>query len=113
MPAIRGDGRPPEDRPFFADLRSPPWFGNQTLKAVIRGDDKYILTLPDTEELYDLAADPREQSSVLAERRSLAAELRGALEVFEETCPRYAQESAEVSLDDEAIEKLKALGYVQ
>lgn len=113
MPAIRGEGRPPEDRPFFADLRSPPWFGNQTLKAVICGDDKYILTLPDTEELYDLAADPREQSSVLAERRSLAAELGGALEDFEETCPRYTHESAEVSLDEEAIEKLKALGYVQ
>lgn len=113
LPVIRGEGRLPEDRPFYSDLRSPPWFGNQTLKAVVRGDDKYILTLPDTEELYDLAADPGEQASVLAERRLLAAELRGELEAFEETCPKYAQESAEVSLDEEAVQKLKSLGYIQ
>ena len=113
LPVVRGEGRLPEDRPFYSDLRSPPWFGNQTLKAVVRGDDKYILTLPDTEELYDLTEDPSEQASVLAEFRSLAAELRGELEAFEDTCPRYAQESAEVSLDEEAVQKLKSLGYIQ
>ena len=112
-PAIRGEGRPPEGRSFFADLRSPPWFGSLTVKAVVRDDDKYVVTLPDTEELYDLGADPGEQTSLLSERRVLADELRAELDAFEESCVRYGQESAEVELDEEALEKLEALGYVQ
>jgi arylsulfatase A-like enzyme len=113
LPAIRGEGSLPDGRSFYADLRSPPWFGDQTVKAVLRGADKYVLTLPDTEELYDLSADPGEQNPILAEHRSLASELRAELDAFEEDCFKYTQESVSVELDDGDLEKLKALGYVQ
>ncbi len=113
LPALRGDGRVQPDRTLYADLRSPPWFGDQTVKAVVRGSDKYVLILPDTEEVYDLASDPGEQNSVFAEGGTVAVALRAALDVFEETCPRFAQESVGVELGDEDLEKLKALGYVQ
>ena len=113
LPVARGEGPPPEERTFFSDLRSPPWFGSLTVKAVVRGDEKYILTLPDTEELYDLSADPGEGNSLLEERRLLADELRGELDDFEGGCIRFTSESADVELDEEAVEKLKALGYVQ
>jgi len=113
LPAVRGEGRPPTGRTFFSDLRSPPWFGSRTIKAVVRGGDKYVLTLPDTEELYDLSTDPGERNSGLLERRSLADELRAELDDFEESCIRFTQESAGVELDEEDVEKLKALGYVQ
>lgn len=113
LPVIRGDGPAPASRTFFADLRSPPWFGDQTIKAVVRGNDKYVLTLPDAEELYDLAADSGEQASVILENVTLAEELRAELSAFEGDCVRFTQESVGVTLDDEDVEKLKALGYVQ
>ena len=113
LPAARGEVPLPAERTFFSDLRSPPWFGSRTIKAVVRANEKYILTLPDTEELYDLSDDPGERSSRLAEHRPLADELRGELDDFEDGCIRFASESADVELDEEAIEKLKALGYVQ
>jgi arylsulfatase A-like enzyme len=113
MPALRGEGMAQSSRTFFADLRSPPWFGDQTVKAVVQGSNKYLLTLPDVEEFYDLSADPGERSSVLLERLSLAAELRAELDAFEEDCFKYTQESVSVELDDGDLEKLKALGYVQ
>jgi arylsulfatase A-like enzyme len=110
--ALRGRGELP-DRAFFGDLRSPPWFGDQTLKSVVRGDYKYILTLPDTEELYDLADDPGEQDSIIDDNRELADELRAELDAFEEECTKYAPESGEVNLDEEDVKKLESLGYVK
>lgn len=113
LPAIRGDGPLPAGRSFYADLRSPPWFGDLTVKSVVRGSDKYVLTLPDAEELYDLAADPGEQAMILSENLSLAAELRAELEQFERDCVKFTQESVGVTLDEEDVEKLESLGYVQ
>jgi arylsulfatase A-like enzyme len=112
LPACRG-GELPEQREFYGDLRSPPWFGSLTVKSVVRGHDKYILTLPDGEEFYDLATDPGEQVSVIDERRAVAEELRSGLEAFEEACYRYAETSVSLELDTETLEKLKSLGYVR
>jgi len=112
VPALRGEGEPTSDRAFFTDLRSPPWFGSLKLKSVVRGEDKWILTHPDGEELYDLAIDPGERESVLEGRRATAEELRAELVAFEAECEKFVGESAEVTLDEEDMEKLEALGYV-
>lgn len=113
LTVIRGQGLPPEGRELFAELRSAPWFGSRTLKAVIRGNDKYVLTLPDSEEFFDLAGDPREQRSLAGEPDARLAELRSHLERFEAECPRFAVDSVRATLDPQMIEKLKSLGYVK
>jgi len=111
LPAITGDAAPPLDRDFFADLRSAPWFGCRVLKAVVRGDEKCVFTLPDGVELYDLAADPWEQRSLADGRDDVVADLRSRLDRFEAGCARYAQETTPVVLDAQTLEKLRSLGY--
>jgi len=113
LPALRGEEEPPAERTFFGDLRCPPWFDSHVIKSVIQSDHKFILTLPDAVELYDLAADPREHHSLTDQEPALVAELRAQLVTFEKTCPIFDRESAEITLDAAEIRKLKSLGYVK
>ena len=113
LPNLHGEGKSTEDRTFFADLRSPPWFGGRTHKAVIQDGFKYIVTLPDTEELYDINEDAAELNDLAGEHDALVEELRGRLIQFEESCYKYNQESITTELTDHEIQKLKSLGYVR
>ncbi len=113
LPVIREDGAPVTGRTFHADLRSPPWFGSLTMHSVTRDRQKYILTLPDTEELYDLTRDPSERTSLTDRRRDAAAEFRAVLGEFHETVPRYGTGTVSISLDSETREQLESLGYMQ
>lgn len=75
------------------------------LSGVIKGKDKYI-DLP-VEELYDLAADPKEQQNLVAKEPERTRELVAALRQFSAELPGEARaESAEVR------QRLQALGYV-
>ncbi len=112
-PAARGEAAIPPQRALFLDLRCPPWFDNLVWKAVIRGHDKVIVTEPDNVALYDLAADPAEQTSVLDAHPDVAHDLIAQLTAFERDCHRYAGETTRITLDAAAIEKLKSLGYVR
>ena len=70
---------------------------------------------PDTLELYDLAQDPREQSSVSAQHPELAADmLRVARAWYQECGGRGAAPAAtpEEELDEETRQNLRALGYI-
>jgi tetratricopeptide (TPR) repeat protein len=64
-------------------------------------------------ELYDLAADPREEHNLLREDRRRAREMRDRLlelrEVVEAEAPAVGERA---ELDDETLERLQALGYV-
>jgi len=65
----------------------------------------------DRGELYDLQADPDEHHDVALERPEKAAELREeARQIYSEGQER---DVAEVSLDQETIDELRALGYVK
>lgn len=111
MAVVRGDTIPEMQRVFFADLRSAPWFGCSDMRAVIRTNAKYILTLPDREELFNLDADPKEMSSLVWNRPELAADLRSQLERFEAGIPRYAEEPPRVPVDARTVERLRSMIY--
>ena len=94
-----------DQRSYFESMTPMLARGWAPLSGVIVGRDKYI-DLP-IEELYDLAADPREQQNLVAKQpertRALVAELRR----FNAELPGEARaENAEVR------ERLQALGYV-
>jgi hypothetical protein len=83
-------------------------------RCVRRGQYKLVqIPYLRREELYDLAADPREQNNLLASSnqavRALADELRAGLEAWAESLaplPSHFDGN-----DAEAREKLEALGY--
>jgi arylsulfatase A-like enzyme len=111
--AVRGGKALPGQRRMFAELHSPPWFGLKSIKAVIQNNHKYVITLPDEEELYDLAADPGEQRSLAGQRESVVRDLRAQLGLFEAEFPMVLPDSVRTTLDPELIEKLRSLGYVK
>jgi arylsulfatase A-like enzyme len=111
--AVLGGKALPGQRRMFAELHSPPWYGMKSIKAVIQNNHKYVITLPDEEELYDLAADPGEQRSLVAQRESVVRDLRAQLGLFEAEFPMLAPDSVRTTLDPELIEKLRSLGYVK
>jgi len=113
LPVIAGEADAPHGRSFHADLRSPPWFGSLTVQSITRERQKYILTRPDSEELYDLTRDPEERESLTNRRRDAVADFREELTEFLEAVPRYAEGTVNISLDDETLEQLQSLGYMQ
>ncbi|RPJ44709.1 MAG: hypothetical protein EHM19_06340 [Candidatus Latescibacterota bacterium] len=113
LSAVREGAPPPSDRVFLADLRRPPWFGGETLKARIGAGLKFVWTLPEEGSLFDLAADPGETSDIGAARRAEAAEARAAIRAAEEALAVHEPARAEVDLEREQVDKLRALGYIQ
>jgi len=111
LPLVRNDGAPQEDRILFADLRSGPWYGSVEMRAAIRGAAKYILTLPDREELYNPRIDPKETGSLAWSRPDLVAELRAAVERLEAESPKYGSDPPRVPLDQATVERLRSSVY--
>ncbi len=75
------------------------------LRGLVRGTHKFI-DLP-IAELYDLAADPKEEKNVIAGRAALASELKKALgDEIEGSAPLNP------SADAETLKRLESLGYV-
>jgi len=90
---------------YFEALSASLNRGWAPLRGVLRGREKYIeLPIP---ELYDLAADPGEQTS-LADRQP---DVRQALEARLRTFPAGAPGTRRRE-DPEAVARLRALGYV-
>lgn len=79
-PAMIGqEGR---QRPIFSELL-PYTSWKEHHKAVISGTDKFIAVYTaGSEELYDLASDPGEQTNIVKQNPERAAELRQLLEQF-------------------------------
>ncbi len=75
------------------------------LRGVVRGPHKFI-DLP-LAELYDLAADPREETNVISGRAALASELRAVVERELEGAARSSP-----SADEETMKRLESLGYL-
>jgi arylsulfatase A-like enzyme len=82
--------------------------------AVTRDGFRYIhrATRPDAGELYDLAADPQEESNIAVRMPAKAEELRRQVaEYLESPDPPWGPETPTVELDDMQLNQLRALGY--
>ena len=75
------------------------------LRGVVRGPHKFV-DLP-LAELYDLAADPKEETNVISGRAGLAFELRAAVEKEIAGAARLSP-----SADQETMKRLESLGYL-
>jgi tetratricopeptide (TPR) repeat protein len=93
--------------PMYAESLSPRLhFGWSELYAV--SDDRHRYIQAPTDELYDLAEDPRELTSIVADR----PQVRSAMRVALERIIADAAVSAPSAISDEERRKLAALGYV-
>ncbi|HXI02685.1 MAG TPA: sulfatase, partial [Candidatus Saccharimonadales bacterium] len=94
-------------------------------KAIQDGRFKYIRTYPRTEkpareipvpvppeELFDLEADPGERHSLLDAAPPALARLRAEMDALVKANQARRGKASDLRLDDETLERLKALGYV-
>lgn len=85
-------------------------FNWSALRSLKRGDWKYIhAPIP---ELYNLRSDPYELFNVYEDNRKLAEEMKTRLKEILDTTSRGAVEKASRSMNREAMEKLRSLGYL-
>jgi arylsulfatase A-like enzyme len=113
----------PARGPRFGQATQPPrvegdhaWPNAEKARFVRDGRFKLIQTpYLGTEELYDLDADPAEHRNLLKDagpqEAALAQRLRGLLEAWAASAQPLAVRRS--TLDLEAIERLKALGYLE
>ncbi|GIW40281.1 MAG: hypothetical protein KatS3mg076_0858 [Candidatus Binatia bacterium] len=78
-------------------------------KSPVRAKPKKLRV---SEELYDLASDPREQTNLAATDTERLAELRKRLEEWERDRQNRARKAPEVELDPATERRLRLLGYV-
>jgi arylsulfatase A-like enzyme len=84
----------------------------QTRRAVYRGDHKLMLLHESPRALYDVAADPTEQENVLESQPGIASDLTRRLLTFVREGERGSTQTHQQEVDDEVMEQLRALGYV-
>jgi arylsulfatase A-like enzyme/tetratricopeptide (TPR) repeat protein len=73
---------------------------------------RYKLIQAPRPELYDLVADPGEETNVFAQHRAVAKEMADALDKLMAETSRDAPAPEQANLDKETVERLAALGYV-
>jgi arylsulfatase A-like enzyme len=115
--AVRGEAPTREVPAAFAHLdrywgqaieRSAP------MVAVSQDGIRYV-TLRDgprvTEDLFDAKLDPKELSSVLAERPEEAARMRSLVDAYLASPPAFSETPEKLELDEIQLNQLRALGY--
>jgi choline-sulfatase len=96
---------PRPDGPIYSETLYPRiHLGWSELRSLIAGNHHFIES--SRPELYDLVADPREQTNILSRERRVSAELRRELAAL--PAPTESLER----IDPEEAKKLAALGYV-
>ncbi len=105
----------PDDQPVLIEtISTMTMHGWAPLLGVRRDDFKYILA--PTPELYDLHRDPHELHNIHDQQPSVAQELSNRLVDWLGDDPylatRKAVEVSSLSVDDETIRNLAALGYI-
>ncbi len=73
---------------------------------------KYIRSSDGQDELYDLAADPREAKNLIGEKRELAKQLRAKLENFMSDAKKPDSGATPVEVSPKEADELRRLGYL-
>ncbi len=81
--------------------------------TVIRGERyKLIYSMQGRHELFDLHNDPREEENILLKEPGIAEIMMDKLKEWQSSFPLKQTEGEEAYFDKEAVERLKALGYL-
>jgi len=116
-PLLGGKSRASADGVFcevdFVPVRSGRSVGKVHKKAIVGTRYKLVRDDPTGRlELYDLETDPGETDDLSAREPERLEQLRDALETAVTFAGQDAHEPQTTSLDEQEIERLKALGYV-
>jgi len=99
-----------EDRYLYCESLYPTKYEANSLLGVIGRQWKYIQTT--RPELYDLQADPNEETNLVESRPDQARVLREHLAQILAQTIRVDKGPADASLDTESLRQLQSLGYV-
>jgi len=80
------------------------------IRTVVSWPDKFITSSSGRYETYDLLKDPGESQNLFGSLNPVAKKLRTELAAWIKTMP--AQSKQELTLDPEALQRLKSLGYI-
>jgi len=103
-PALRTIGE------IYPDWDSEPWL--RRMRAFYRDDHKLICATDGRHELYDLGADPAENSDLYATEVSRGEEMMRGLIEFGETLATRTEAAESPELTEEERRRLEALGYL-
>jgi arylsulfatase A-like enzyme/predicted Zn-dependent protease len=110
LPAFSGRRRT-SPAPAYSETYYPRFhYGWSDLKSV--QDERYKLILAPVPELYDVAADPREEKNLVYREKGVYDRLSAEAESFIRKSGQNAYETDLSKVDEETREKLSALGYV-
>jgi tetratricopeptide (TPR) repeat protein len=99
------------DRPSLAENEySHRGYGWSSLESLRAGN--FLFVRAPQPELYDQVVDPGESRNLLERNKLAAARLAVQLDGFLKRAGTNAPEEARASLDQQSVEKLRALGYV-
>jgi choline-sulfatase len=107
---LLGSGAQTEDEVYSETFYPFSSFGWSPLHAIETSHYQYI-DAPDP-ELYDLTADPEEKNNLAAQQTAVVAVLKEKLRMRLQDRPFTAAQSDSSELSPDALEKLRALGYV-
>jgi uncharacterized sulfatase len=132
METIRG--RDPEQNTAFAEVYPPLNFAKavqhrqpelldryrclETRQAVVRGNEKLIRVSGKPDELFDLKVDPLELNDMLLRQPALGSILSQEIERLERSTSAQrenlsAGDDLDLEADEQLLERLKGLGYVE
>jgi Flp pilus assembly protein TadD len=101
---------PPDDLAYSETFYPFSSFGWSPLHALETARYQYI-DAPQA-ELYDLTADPAEENNLAAQQAATLAVLKDKLQTLLRKRPYTPQTQGDAGLSPDALEKLRALGYV-
>ncbi len=111
------EGQPAPERTLYLHLNRPEPSGRVfDLRGSLAGGLKLIEggpAAPQPPQLYDLRRDPLDQDNLSGRQPAALQALLGRAALFERSARRLASDATEVTLDPEAQERLRALGYVE
>ena len=81
------------------------------VQAVYSGSRKLLVYGTGEMGLYDLASDPGEKNNLVPSSKAEVKQLAAALDHWLQTTPKFAGKGKQA--DEQMLERLKGLGYVQ
>jgi choline-sulfatase len=110
MPALSGASRRWQDRTLYSHLVT--FTDGQVHEGIIDGRWKLIST-GGASMLYDIVQDPHEQRDVSAQHPDVVRRLQDAYRAYAKNSRTYGEQPATEHLSPEAVEQLRALGYIK
>jgi arylsulfatase A-like enzyme len=82
-------------------------------RAVIEGSMKFVGSTAGKRQLYELSKDPHERTNIAPMHQELTDKFRGSLAAVVATAPKSFDFDKAKAMDQESVDRLRSLGYLQ